>query len=158
MTVNSVDSYNFFATWISFYDKNKEQLWGISPLFLTIIPVNNPQNAPKIAKENPFILKFKRIDACRYIPWGPTSKKQNTLSVPVKFWPVGPLKQCLFAYAVTDIHKMMDKVWSSWMPDIHKMAHLLKSFTTCVETEPWTRNAGGKTAVIMIFFGKLALK
>jgi hypothetical protein len=52
MTVNSVDSYNFFATWISFYNKNKEQLWGISPLFLTIIPVNNPQNAPKIAKEN----------------------------------------------------------------------------------------------------------
>jgi len=87
--VNSVDSYNFFTTWISFYDKNKEQLWGISPLFLTIIPVNNPQNAPKIAKENSFILKFKRIDACRYIPWGPTSKKQNTLSVPVKFWPVG---------------------------------------------------------------------
>jgi hypothetical protein len=53
---------------------------------------------------------------------------------------------------------MMDKVWSSWMPDIHKMAHLLKSFTTWAETEPWTRNAGGKTAVIMIFFGKLALK
>lgn len=51
--------------------KNKEQVWGISPLFLTIIPVNYPQNAPKIAKEKPFILKFKRIDKRRYIPWGP---------------------------------------------------------------------------------------